>query len=308
MLGLLATLAVGLLSTGCADGAGDVEAGDCFQSGTAAAFGWGTEVDCDRPHTVEVFAVRDVSATLGQYPRSALDAPGRPARQYLSLVTDFCEPAWSQYTGYGDLADALAPDAVVLPAFYGDMAVEAAPVQEWERGNHIVICYQVFGRPEAPGAEPLRVDSSVLATVHRDPRAVPAQVRDCAITSRDGRAEQRVPCTTRHDREYLGHLDLAAFVGRVPGLDQPFLDRFDTATARDQDWAVLDGLCAGIFPPVLGAAREDIKLLAQVYTGDKSWGWADGGSYHVACFAQTAQQITRSVVAIGDRPLALLLR
>ncbi|HEX2297034.1 MAG TPA: septum formation family protein [Pseudonocardiaceae bacterium] len=307
MLGLMAALAMaGLLSTGCADGTGDVEAGDCFRDGTAAAFGWGTEVDCDRPHTVEVFAVRDVSATLGQFPRSALDTAGNPARQqYLALVTAFCEPAWSEYTGYGDLAAALAPDAVVLPALYGDMALEAAPAQEWERGNHIVICYQVFGQPATPGEEPLRVDSPVLSTVNRDPGAVPAQVRDCASTSMDGQGEQRVLCTTPHDREYLGHLDLAQFVGRVPGLDQAFLDRFDTATAPAQDWAVLDGLCARIFPPVLGGVREDIMLLAQVYTGDKNWGWTDGGPYHAACFAQTKQQTTRSVVAIGDEPLAL---
>ncbi|MGH3911390.1 MAG: septum formation family protein [Pseudonocardiaceae bacterium] len=303
---LLAALTmVGLLGTGCADGAGDVEAGDCFQTGTAAAFGWGTEVDCDRPHTVEVFAVRDVSATLGQFPRTALDEEGSPARQqYLGLVAGFCEPAWSEYTGYGELGGPLSPDAVVLPAVYGDMALEAAPPQEWDRGKKIVICYQVFGQPGTQGEEALRVDGPALPALLREPGAVPAQVRDCAATSADGQGEQRVPCTTLHDREYLGHLDVAQFVGRAPGLDQAFLDRFDTATAGDEDWRVLDGLCAEIFPSVLGGAREDITLLAQVYTDDKSWGWAEAGSYHAACFAQTAQQVTRSVVAIGDGPLA----
>lgn len=303
---LLAVLAMaGLPTTGCAGDAGDVEAGDCFRTGTAAAFGWGTEVDCDQPHTVEAFAVRDVSATLGRFPRSALDEDGHPARQqYLALVTDFCESAWSDYTGYGNLGNSLAPDAVVLPALYGDMALEATPAAEWDRGNKIVVCYQVFGQPETPDEQPLRVTSPVLATASRDPGSVPAEVRDCAATSADGQGERRVPCTTPHDREYLGHLDLAQFVGRTPGLDQAFLDRFDTATAPPTDWAVLDGLCAEIFPSVLGGAREDITLLAQVYTDDQSWGWAKEGAYHAACFAQTAQQVSRSVVAIGDAPLA----
>lgn len=303
---LAALVTAGLLGTGCADDAGDVAAGDCFRTGTAAAFGWGSEVDCDQPHTVEVFAVRDVSATLGRFPRSALDAGANPARQqYLALVKDFCEPAWSEYTGYRDLAGALAPGAVVLPAFYGDMALEATPAQQWDQGNKVVICYQVFGRPDRPDEQPLQVALPVLDTADRDPAGVPAQVRDCAATSADGQGERRVPCTTPHDREYLGHLDLTRFVGRAPGLDQAFLDRFDTATAPPGDWAVLDGLCAEIFPPVLGGAREDISLLAQVYTDDQSWGWAREGAYHAACFAQTARQVSRSVVAIGEAPLAL---
>jgi hypothetical protein len=46
----------GVLSAGCEDGSGDVAAGDCFRTGTAAPFGWGTEVPCDRSHSVEVFA------------------------------------------------------------------------------------------------------------------------------------------------------------------------------------------------------------------------------------------------------------
>lgn len=302
----MALTTVGLLSTACADGVGDVEAGDCFRAGTAAAFGWGSEVGCDEPHTVEVFAVRDVNAELGQVARSALEEEGNPARQqYLALVSDFCEPEWSDYTGYGELGSSLAPDAVVLPAVYGDMALEAAPAPEWDSGNKIVICYQVFGRAGAQGEQPITVDSPVLSTLAQSPATVPTQVRDCAMTPSGDQGEQRVSCAAQHDREYLGHLDAAEFAGLAPGLDQAFLERFDTATAPDEDWAVLDGLCARIFPALLGGARDDITLLAQVYTGDEQWGWADDGKYHVACFAQTAQQVTRSVVAIGDQPLAL---
>ncbi|MGH4016970.1 MAG: septum formation family protein [Pseudonocardiaceae bacterium] len=303
---LAALTTVGLLSTACADDVGDVEAGDCFRTGTAAAFGWGTEVDCDQPHTVEVFAVRDVSDTLGQFPRSTLGEEGNPARQqYLALVRDFCEPAWSQYTGYGELGASLAPDSVVLPALYGDMALEATPAQEWDLGNKLVICYQVFGQPGRQEEAAISVDSPVLSALAQAPEEVPAQVRDCASTPVDGAGERRVSCLTPHDREYLGHLDLAEFTGSVPGLDQAFLDRFDTATASDEDWAVLDGVCAQIFPSLLGGARDDVAVLAQVYTGDESWGWADEGSYHAACFAKTERQITRSVVAIGDAPLAV---
>lgn len=304
---LSATLTtVGVLSAACGYGSGDVEAGDCFRTGTVAAFGWGTEVPCDRPHSVEVIAVRDVTGTFGDIPRGALEEEGNPARrQYLALLADFCEPAWSDYTGFGDLGGSLTPDAVVLPAIHGDMALEASPAQDWNTGNKTVICYQVLGRPGTDGVAAVSVDRPVLAALGRSPAAVPPQVRDCTTSPVADRREERVSCQEPHDREYLGHLDLAQFVGRVPGLDQAFLDRFDSVTAAAKDWAVLDGLCGRIFSSLPGRSRADIMLLAQVYTGEKTWGWADEGSYHAACFARTAHQVTRSVVGIGDRPLAL---
>lgn len=296
---------VGLFSAACGSGAGDVQAGDCFQTGTAAAFAWGTTVPCDRPHSVEVFAVRNVSDAFGNIPRRALEEEGNPARRrYLALITEFCEPAWSDYSGFGELGSSLTPRAVVLPAIYGDMALEASPAADWDAGKKIVICYQVLGRPGVDGEQAISVDSPVLVTLGRAPAAVPMQVRDCAVSPVADQREKRVPCQEPHDREYLGHLNLAQFVGRVPGLDQAFLDRFDSVTAHPKDWGVLDGLCGRIFRSLPGRSRADITLLAQVYTGDRTWGWADKGSYHAACFARTGQQATRSVVGIGDRPLA----
>jgi hypothetical protein len=274
-----------------------IEAGDCFQSGTAAAFGWGTEVSCDDPHTVEVFAVRDVGDTLGKYPRQDLDAAGSPAQQeYLALVREFCEPAWSNYAGYGDLGGSLAPDSVVLPAVYGDMALEATPAADWDNGNKAVLCYQVFGRPEQDGGSSISVDHPVLAKLSQRTAEVPIQVRDCAMSPVGDQGEQRLSCAKPHDREYLGHLNLGDFVGRAPGLDQTFLNRFDSVTAPQQQWAVLDNLCQQIFSPLLGDNPEGITLLAQVYTQEERWGWADQGFYHTACFARTTQQVTHSVV------------
>lgn len=288
---LAALTVVGLLSTACADGRGEVEAGDCFGQGTAARFDWDTEVSCEKPHTVEVFHVHDASATpLGQFARADLDEQGSPARQqYLRLLTDVCEPKWSDYTGYDELASPLVPGAVVLPALNGDMALEATAQPEWEAGNRIVVCYQVLGRPGTRNEAPISVQRPVLQTLTTDPGAVPIELRDCALAPVGGQGEQPVPCTAQHDREYLGHLDLAQFLGgSVPELDQPFLDQFDTVTASEQDWAVLDGLCERVFGQLIGE-NQDASLFAQVYT-DESWGWADGGFYHAACFAQTAPQ------------------
>jgi len=235
---------VGVLSAACGYGSGDVKAGDCFQTGTVAAFGWGTEVPCDRPHSVEVFAVRDVTALFGNTPRRALEEEGNPARQrYLSLITEFCEPAWSDYSGFGELGSSLTPLAVVLPAVYGDMALEASPAADWDAGKRIVTCYQVLGRPGADSEQAISVDRPVLTMLGRAPAAVPLQVRDCAVSPVGEQREKRVPCQQPHDREYLGHLNLAQFVGLVPGLDQAFLDRFNSASAPAKDWAVLDGLC-----------------------------------------------------------------
>jgi Septum formation len=296
---------LGALGAACGYGTGDVEVGDCFRSGTAAAFGWGTEVPCDRPHSVEVFAVRDVTDSYRDIPRAALEQEGNPARaRYLALVTEFCEPAWSDYSGFGALGSSLTPRAVVRPAIYGDMALEASPAADWDAGRKTVICYQVLGRPGGDGEQAISVDRPVLETLGRAPATVPLQVRDCALSPVGDQREKRVPCQEPHDREYLGHLDLAHFVGLVPGLDQAFLDRFNSVTAPDKDWAVLDGLCGRIFRSLPGRSRADITLLAQVYTADKTWGWAARGAYHTACFARTGQQVTRSVVGIGDRPLS----
>ncbi|MGH3766944.1 MAG: septum formation family protein [Pseudonocardiaceae bacterium] len=295
----------GVLSAACGSSTRDVGVGNCFRTGTAAAFGWGSEVPCDRPHSVEVFAVRDVSGLFADTPRRALEEEGNPARQrYLSLTTEFCEPVWSDYSGFGDLGNALAPHAVVLPAIYGDMALEASPAADWDAGRKTVICYQVLGRPGVDGEQAISVDRPVLTMLGRAPAAVPLQVRDCAMSPLAGQSEKRVSCQEPHDREYLGHLNLAQFVGRIPGLDQAFLDRFNSASAPAKDWAVLDGLCGRIFHSLPGHSRADISLLAQVHTGDPTWGWADKGAYHAACFARTGQQATRSVVGIGDRPLA----
>lgn len=300
----VALATVGLVSPACGYGFGDVGAGDCFQTGTTTAFAWDTEVSCNRLHTVEVFAVRDVSATLGNYPRSALNEDGNPARQqYLALITSFCEPAWSDYTGFSELGSSVAPDAVVLPAIYGEMALEAAPAAEWDSGNRIVVCYQVLGRPETKGEQPIVADHPVLATLREPDADVPVAVRDCALSPADGNAEQRVSCAVPHDREYLGHLNLAQFVGHLPGLDQAFLDRFDSVTASAEDRAVLDTLCGQVFAPLLGAQRPDVTLRAQVYTRDATWGWANDGYYHAACFALIERPITGSIVGIGNRPL-----
>ena len=289
---LAALTVVGLLSTACADGRGEVEAGDCFAQGTAARFDWDTEVSCDKPHTVEVFHVHDASATpLGQFARHDLDDKTSPARgQYLQLLTDVCERKWSEYTGYDQLASSLVPDAVVLPAIYGDMALEATPQQEWEAGNRIVVCYQVLGRPGTRDEAPISVQLPVLQTMAEDRAAIPIEVRDCARAPVGEQGEQPVPCTTPHDREYLGHLDLAHFLGgSVPDLNQTFLDQFDTVTAGEEDWVVLDELCGRIFGQLISKG-QDARLFAQVYTTDGSWGWADDGYYHAACFAQTAPQ------------------
>ncbi len=296
---------LGALGAACGRGTGDVEVGDCFRGGTAAAFGWGTKVPCDRPHSVEVFAVRDVTGSYRDIQRAALEEEGNPARaRYLALVTEFCEPAWSDYSGFGELGSSLTPRAVVRPAIYGDMALEASPAADWDAGRKTVICYQVLGRPGVDGEQAISVDRPVLATLGRAPAAVPLQVRDCALSPVGDQREKRVPCAEPHDREYLGHLDLAQFAGLVPGLDQALLDRFNSVTAPDKDWAVLDGLCGRIFGSLPGRSRADITLLAQVHTADKTWGWAQGGAYHTACFARTGQQVTRSVVGIGDRSLS----
>lgn len=305
---------VGVLSAACGSSTGDVGVGDCFRTGTAAAFGWGTEVPCDRTHSVEVFAVRDVTGQFADIPRRALEEEGNPARQrYLALITEFCEPAWSDYSGFGELGSSLTPRAVVLPAIYGDMALEASPAGDWDAGRKTVICYQVLGRPGADDERAISVDRPVLTALGRAPAAVPLQVRDCAMspvvmnpavnTVADQR-EKRVSCEEPHDREYLGHLNLVQFVDLVPGLDRAFLDRFNSVSGPAKDWSILDGLCGRIFHSLPGRSRTDITLLAQVYTADKTWGWADKGAYHAACFARTGQQATRSVVGIGDRPLA----
>lgn len=303
---LAALIAAGLLNSACGYDPGDVQAGDCFSTGTAAAFGWGTEVPCDEPHTVEVFAVKDVSDTLGQYRREELQENGNPARQqYLALMRGFCEPEWSTYTGFGDLGESLAPDAVVLPAIYGDMALEATPPSEWdgENKNKAVICYQVFGRSGTDDEQPTVLDRRVLDTLVQPGAQIPLQVRDCTTSPTRDQGELRVSCDQPHDREYLGHLDLTQFLtGAVPGLDQAFLERLDSATSPQEDWDVLDGLCEHIFTPLLGSAREDINLQVEVYTEDPNWGWSDG-FYHAACYARPAQPITRSVVGIGDGQL-----
>jgi hypothetical protein len=216
---------------------------------------------CDRPHSVEVFAVRDVTTLFGSTPRRALDEEGNPARQrYLSLITEFCEPAWSDYSGFGELGSSLTPRAVVLPAIYGDMALEASPAADWDAGKRIVTCYQVLGRPGADGERAISVDRPVLTMLGRAPAAVPLQVRDCAMSPVPDQPEKRVSCQEPHDREYLGHLNLAQFVGLVPGLDQAFLNRFNSASAPAKDWAVLDGLCGRIFRSLPGRSRTDITL------------------------------------------------
>lgn len=295
---------LGVLSAGCGYDAGDIAVGDCFRSGTPAAFSWDTEVRCDQPHSVEVFAVRDVTDIYRDIPRAALEEEANPARQrYLGLVKEFCEPAWSDYSGFGELGSSLSPQAVVLPAIYGDMALEASPAADWDAGKKIVICYQVLGRPGVDGEQAILVDRPVLARLGRAPADVPLQVRDCAMSPAPPRREERVPCSEPHDREYLGHLNLAQFVGQVPRLDQAFLNGFNSLTAPAKDWAVLDGLCGRIFHSLPGGSRPDITVLAQVYSADPTWGWDDEGSYHTACFARTGQEVTRSVVGIGDRPL-----
>lgn len=294
---------VGLFGAGCASGPGDVRVGDCFEYGSAAAFDWESEVSCGDPHSVEVFATVTVTGDLARYSRAELAQQDSPARSlYLSAVTRLCEPAWSEYTGYDVLA-AQTPDAIVLPALYGDMAVEAMPAQQWDGGDKRLVCYQVFGRPGDGGEQAIMVEGRVLAGLATEPDEVPLDVRDCALNPNAERGEQKVACRQLHDREYLGHLDLAQFVGSAPGLDQAFLDRFESGTAPEADWNVIDEVCARVFPPLIGATRSDITILSQVFTADPDWGWAENGSYHVACIAQTAVPTSRSVIDIESAPL-----
>jgi hypothetical protein len=297
-------LTVAALSAGCGESI-EVNTGDCFAGGTAEAFDFTAKVACDEPHTVEVVAKASASGELAEFSRADLEVAGSRARQlYLAEVADRCEPAWSAYTGYVELADELAAGATVLPALYGDLAVEAVPADLWDNGERTLICYQVFGRPGRDGEQAITVEAPVLPDLIRKPTLVPDDVRDCAVGPTADSGEVRVPCSSQHNREYLGHLDLAEFVGVVPGLDQPFLDGFDSRTAEEPSWARLDGLCHEIFASLLGADRPDISLVSQVYTAEPDWGWAKDGAYHAACFAQTATPVTGSVIGIGDRALA----
>jgi Septum formation len=288
----------------CGGSGPDIETGDCFASGTAHSFDFEAKVPCDKAHTVEVVATAPASGELADFSRAELDVAGGEARRlYLAEVSNLCEPAWSAYTGYVELAAARAPGADVLPALYGDLAVEATPARQWDRGNRTLICYQVFGRPGFEGEEAVPVNSLLLADLLSNQDDVPVGVRDCAIRPTDEVGERKVPCTEPHDREYLGNVDLAEFRDSTPGLNQAFLDGFDSRTAPQDSWAILDGLCRDLFVPLLGAERSDITLYSQVYTADPAWGWNTGGAYHAACFAQTDVQLTGSLIGIGDAAL-----
>jgi hypothetical protein len=212
-------------------------------------------------------------------------------------------PAWSAYTGYQELAAGRAPSADVLPALYGDLAVEALPARQWDRGNRTLICYQVFGRPGFEGEQAVPVTSPLLADLLRNQQDVPVEVRDCAVRPTADVGERRVPCSEPHDREYLGNIDAAEFLGTTPGLDQAFLDGFDSRAAPPASWEILDGLCRDLFGTLLGAPRSDITIYSQVYTADPAWGWRSNGAYHAACFAQTDVTLTGSLIGIGDAAL-----
>ena len=162
---------------------------------------------------------------------------------------------------------------------------------------------QVFGRPGEGGEQALMVEGPVLLDLYTSPAGVPLKVRDCALSPTPVAGEQKVSCDQPHDREYLGHLNLAEFVGTVPGLDQPFLDRFDSTVAADPDWAVIDAVCSQVFAVMLGAPRPDIPVMGQVFTADSAWGWKKDGLYHASCFAQLPVQAARTVIEIGAAPL-----
>jgi hypothetical protein len=66
-----------------------------------------------------------VTDIFADTPRNALEDAANPAQQrYLALMTEFCEPAWSDYSGFGELGGSLTPQAVVLPAIYGDGGIQ----------------------------------------------------------------------------------------------------------------------------------------------------------------------------------------
>lgn len=299
---------VALTVAACAGGDGvqgdGVQAGDCFGRGTAVEFDFGAEVGCDQPHTVEVVATAPAAEELAAFSRDELERPSGPARAlYVAAVATACEPAWSEHTGYQRLADPVAPQADVLPALYGDLAVEAYPASQWDQGDTTLVCYQVFGRPGFDGERAVAVDTPVLPGMVDDPAAVPAELRDCARQPTGTAPEEHVPCADPHDREYLGSLDMAEFLGARPGLDQALLDAFDSADAESAAWPVLDGICREVFSSLVGAPRDDITLYSQVYTDDAGWGWNSGGAYRTACFAQTDVAVTGTLVGTADPPL-----
>ena len=300
----VALAVVGLVSSGCSGLLqGDAETGNCFETGTVAAFDWDAKVSCDDPHSVEVFAAVAPPPELAAAPRSELSREGSPARElYLRQVSDLCEPVWSAYTGYDELTPQ-APEAVVLPALYGEMAVEASPAEQWDSGDKRLVCYQVFGQPGQGGEQALMVEGPVLLDLYTSPAGVPLKVRDCALSPTPVAGERKISCDQPHDREYLGHLNLAEFVDTVPGLDLPFLDRFDSTVATDPDWAVIDAVCSQVFAVMLGTPRPDIPVMGQVFTADPAWGWKKDALYHASCFAQLPVQAARTVIEIGAAPL-----
>ena len=183
---VVVTLAVvGLVSPGCSGLLqGEVETGSCFETGTVAAFDWDAKVPCDDPHSVEVFAAVAPPPELAAAPRSELSREGSPARGlYLRQVSELCEPVWSAYTGYDELTPQ-APEAVVLPALYGEMAVEASPAEQWDSGDKRLVCYQVFGQPGQGGEQAVMVEGPVLLDLYTSPAGVPLKVRDCALSPR----------------------------------------------------------------------------------------------------------------------------
>ena len=296
------TGAGGSPSPGTGTGAAGVAAlaeGECVGAGTSTAFDWSAAaVDCQQPHTVEVFGVLDVAAQFPSASYASVTASdGVQRNAFLSLTQQACTLKLSQWAGGSVLVPSGASStASIVPYFYGSVAAEPVPGASWDAGDKRVACYATFG---AHGSDEgsLTVSGSFLKSFWAPPASdLDARFCQASVTV------SSVSCAQPHDREYIGQFFAQQYPSR-PGFDAKTLAAFDSATATQQQWLPYDQFCQQVFGALIAPdGRSDVAIVADTSTTAAYWGL--GGSYAMQCVASPSVGYVRgSLLGIGAATL-----
>ena len=247
---------------------GDSRLGEAMRDDAAYA----EEIDCAQPHSVELYAVVELSPALMSRITDYADLLDQKSALY-RLVRDQVNDRCMAASAYGRAQRKAGGLPVQLgPSLNVDgglrLTWDPFPADLWAKGQRKFVCNF---EQDQPGT--LRFAD--LAT-----RKVPVSARVCLNTPSD-----YVPCSGRHQAEDIGEmmLNTAIAQGEIAGKEAIRTgSRGRYVQLSDSQYARLDAVCQTLLRSV-STVRKGVQ--AQVYPGAASQWPTANGVYLASCFA-----------------------
>jgi len=267
------------------------KAGACFAKAEIQSdlVDLGSAVPCEQPHTVQTVGGAALPASFDKYSIAQLtDQKDTQLRAALTRFNDsICSGRQTAAGIWPEQGPAIAKVLTGLPATASGGVLPALITgltpgwvfpdpTSFNAGDRSMVCVIYSPDPKkglgVAKANALKGDARQLGTSQTLP-----SMRDCSIKEAKSERVVIVPCSKAHGDEVVVH-----YLARLPA---------DIDAMTDAQWVPYDAQCKAIAGILIGAKRNDVKIIANPAAGTKA-----GADVYVPCV------VSRSPGADGKTP------